>query len=59
MAQADDGLYAVSACRVSEWLAEQDKSDSGGDTGGNLGRQRVLTLAARIADGADFAAASR
>lgn len=43
MAQADDGLYAVAACRVSEWLADHN------------GRDGVLALAARIADGGNFA----
>jgi len=47
MAQADDGLYAVSACRVSEWLADHD------------GRKGVLALAARIAGGGSFDAPDR
>jgi len=51
IAQADDGLYAVSACRVSEWLANHDNGDGG--------RRGVLALARRIADGDGFDAASR
>lgn len=47
MAQADDGLYAVAACRVSEWLADHG------------GRNGVLKLATQIADGGRFDAASR
>lgn len=47
LAAADDALYALSACRVSEWLA------------GHGGAAGVTRLAARIADGETFEQAAR